>query len=132
MTSWQHYALHHEELGIDQENRTFAHDQKTCVARLMDVNHAGENRFYVAPAIDGSWFAWGDWHNSVENQDEQSPITLIHEQANDATYTFVNGSAFFPTREAAMAAVYRWLKREVEWEFKSYEPQNSRDSENEI
>lgn len=111
--SWAEYADYHFEPNMDHQRREYSIDEKTCVARLMDMDLEGENRFYVAPAEDGSWFAWGDWHATVKTPEPNSRAVLTREPADDATHTFADGGAFFPTREEAMAAIYRWIARDT-------------------
>lgn len=113
MKSWWEYAEYHHEPGLDQADSQFSLEEKTCVARVMRLDHSGENRFYVAPAADGTWYAWGDWHGCVDHL-AGSRATRISDEADDATYTFADGGAFFPSREDAMAAIYRWIHRDLE------------------
>jgi hypothetical protein len=110
--TWWDYAEYHHEPGLDRSDREFSWEQRTCVARVMRLDHSGENRFYVAPAADSSWYAWGDWHGRVDGPDD-SKTTIVSEDADDATYTFADGGAYFPSREEAMLAIYRWIERDL-------------------
>lgn len=111
--SWFDYADYHFEPGLDHEERDYAWAERTCMARIMRLDHSGENRFYLAPAADGSWFAWGEWHGRVENSDDSVRAVIVNEEADDATYTFADGGAYFQTREEAMAALFRWIQRDL-------------------
>jgi hypothetical protein len=113
MESWSDYAEYHHESGLDHSDRHTLFDETTCVARIMRRDHSGENRFYIAPTEDGMWFAWGDWHGRVESENRASRATDVSETADDATYTFVDGGAYFQTREQATGAVYRWIHRDL-------------------
>jgi hypothetical protein len=110
--TWWDYADYHHEPGLDSADRGFSPTERTCVARIMRLDHSGENRFYIAPASDGTWFAWGDWHGRIE-ENSGPRMTVVSEEADDATYTFADGGAFFPSREAAMLAIYRWIERDL-------------------
>lgn len=112
MKSWWDYAEYHHEQGLDRDDREFSWGERTCVARVMRLDHSGENRFYIAPAADGSWYAWGDWHGRDDDA-STSRTTVMSEEADDATYTFADGGAFFPTRTEAMLAIYRWIHRDL-------------------
>lgn len=116
--SWWDYAEYHHEPGLDRGDREFAWEERTCVARVMRLDQSGENRFYVAPATDGSWYAWGDWHGRVESA-ENSMLTIISDEADDATYTFADGGAYFPSREEATLAIYRWIHRDLQLDLKT-------------
>ncbi len=111
--SWFDYADYHFEPNLDHDERDYAWAERTCVARILRRDHSGENRFYVAPAADGTWFAWGEWHGRVENPDAQTRATMVSEEADDATYTFADGGAYFPTHEEAMAVISRWIQRDL-------------------
>jgi hypothetical protein len=113
MDTWRDYAEYHHERSLDHLDRRTLFDEKTCVARLMRSDHSGENRFYMAPTEDGVWYAWGTWHGRVDSEDGSSGSTVISEIADDATYTFVDGGAYFQTRDEAMAAIYRWIQRDL-------------------
>ncbi len=89
----------------------YAENERTCVARLMLLNHEGEHRYYVAPAQDGRWFAWGEWHGRRENIENR--ITVVSETADDAEYDFASGGDYFPTRREAMTALYRHLQSDM-------------------
>jgi hypothetical protein len=113
MKCWWDYAEYHNEPVLDRTDRQFSLEEKTCVARVTQVDHSGENRFYVVPAADGTWYAWGEWHGCVDLPNE-SRATQISDEADDATYTFADDGAFFSCREDALAAIYRWIHRDLE------------------
>jgi len=119
--SWWEYAEYHDEPGLDQRDRDYAWTERTCVARAMRIDRSGENRFYVAPAVDGTWYAWGEWHGCIDNPIPGDRRTIIRDVADDATYTFANGGAFFSSPDHAMAAIHRWISRDVAVEFRSVE-----------
>lgn len=112
INNWWDYAEYHHEPGLEQDDRELSWEERTCVARVMRLDHSGENRFYVAPASDGSWYAWGDWHGRVDGP-SGSKATVLSEEADDATYTFADIGAYFPSREEAMSATYRWTERDL-------------------
>lgn len=120
---WWDYADYHFEPDLDYEEREYVSAERTCVARVMRGDHSGENRFYVVVATDGSWFAWGEWHGRIEIADN-SRATAVSEEADDATYTFADGGAYFPSREVAMVAIYRWIQRDLKLELEDIEVKN--------
>ena len=103
--SWRDYAAYHHEPGLDHNDRDVSFEERTCVARIMRGDHSGENRFYVASSRDGMWFAWGDWHGRVDDPGIEGGSAVVNETADDATYTFAEGGAYFQTREEAMANI---------------------------
>jgi hypothetical protein len=115
MKCWWDYAEYHHEPGLDRTDGQFSLEEKTCLARVMRVDHSGESRFYVAPAADGTgtWYAWGEWHGCVDLPNG-SRATQISDEADDATYTFADDGAFLSCREDAMTAIYRWIHRDLE------------------
>lgn len=115
--SWFDYANYHFERNIDHDERDYSWAERSCVARIMRFDHSGENRFYVAPAPDGTWFTWGEWHGLIDNSDDSTRGAIIKEEADDAVYTFADGGANFRSREEAMAAIFRWIQRELSLEF---------------
>jgi hypothetical protein len=124
LESWWDYAEYHHEGGLDHLDRHTLFDEKTCVARIMGRDHSGENRFYIAPTEDGMWFAWGDWHGRVETE-SGGRATVVSDTADDATYTFADGGAYFETRDGAMGTIYRWFQRELALEIEAQQPHAS-------
>jgi hypothetical protein len=119
LQSWWDYAEYHHEPDLDHVDRDISFKEQRCVARIMRGDHSGENRFYVAPSQGARWFAWGDWHGRVEGAVIAARATVVSEAANDATYTFADGGAYFQTREEAVAAIYRWIQRDVALELEA-------------
>src|SRR5262249_48849767 len=117
--SWGDYAEYHCEKGLDHLERKTKFEERSCVARIVTPDHSGENRFYVAPAEGAACFAWGDWHGRVET--DSPDRVVISETADDATYTFADGGAYFPSRNEANAAIYRWIHRELTLRLESRE-----------
>lgn len=120
LESWWDYADYHFEPDLDHRERDYSWEERTCVARVMRGDHSGENRFYIAPSVDSFWFAWGEWHG-CEKSPTGSRATVANQEADDATYTFADGGAYFPTREEAMAAIFRWIQRDLKLEIESLE-----------
>jgi hypothetical protein len=116
MAYWSDYAEYHHEPGLDHIDRVTLFKDKTCVARIMRRDHSGENRFYIAPTENGMWYAWGDWHGRVESENADSRTTVVSEIADDATYTFAEGGAYFETREEATTSIHRWIQRDLSLE----------------
>jgi hypothetical protein len=125
LQSWWDYAEYHHESDLDQVDREMSFKERTCVARIMRGDHSGENRFYVAPSQERMWFAWGDWHGRVEGPIIAGRATIVSATADDATYTFADGGAYFETREEAMVAIHRWIQRDLALELEAPPGQGS-------
>jgi hypothetical protein len=119
LQSWWDYAEYHHEPGLDHLDRDVSFEERSCIARIMRGDHSGENRFYIAATLEGTWFAWADWHGRVEGPGIEGSGTIVSETAEDATYTFADGGAYFQTRQEAMAAIYRWMQRDMALELEA-------------
>jgi hypothetical protein len=70
--------------------------------------------YHFEPGLDEERdYAWGEWHGCVENPDTSVRAVIVNKEADDATYTFSDVGAYFRAREDALAAIFRWIQRDL-------------------